>query len=109
MAKRVPGQIRQDSMVLVAIVTVMREDEIRLERLQLLEERLDAFAVERKKTRAKFLDDDSRLRGAGHQFLRAHAGLPRSRACAAEHDPEDVEVVVIANQLQQRAAAPDLD
>ena len=65
-AKCVPGQFRDNAVILVQVMPVMREDEIGLHfRLQLLEGLLDVGADVRKEAVAEVMNGDVLLRSAG--------------------------------------------
>ena len=64
-APGVPGQLRDETVVLVPIVVVVGQNEVRCEaRFEVLEGFLDELALERKESVAKAVNDDVAL-GAG--------------------------------------------
>src|SRR5882724_2750211 len=106
----VPGQVRDESMILMQIVTRVSEDDVRRALgLQLLEERLDAFADVRKEARLEVPDDHVALRRIGEEALRAGQGLLVALAARADHHPLDFGMDVLRQEPQDRSAATDLD
>src|SRR4029077_8739924 len=105
----VPGKVREDSMVLVPIVSIVREDQVWAKRLQPLEVLLDALALEREEAAPELFHDDLLPGDARQERSRAHARLSRAPALRAESHPLNVQVVVIADQFQQRSTAANFD
>ena len=108
----VPGQLRDETVVLMPVVVVVGENEVRREaRLEVLEGFLDELALERKKSVAKPMNDDFALgAGAGQEHLsRASRFLDPLGVLAAEHHPFHFELGVGLGQIQNRAAGPDFD
>src|SRR5712671_1138409 len=97
-------------MVLVTVVPVMREDQVRAKRTRdLLERPLDLLPVIREVTASELFDDDSFSGRTGKKCVRARARFTRAAALRAEHHPPDRQALMIADQLEQRAAAANLD
>src|SRR5258708_22710077 len=97
-------------MILMAVLPVMREDHVRAKRTRdRLEIVLDLLPLKRKVTAPELLDDDLFLGNSAEECLRARARFTRAAALRAEHHPPDRQVLMIADQLEQRAAAANLD
>ena len=82
-------QLARDAMVLVEVVALVGEDEVRLEGLQLLEERLDPRPVVREEPVPEAGLEDLLLRRVREHRLGALARLLRALVLAAEDDPAD--------------------
>ena len=87
-AKSIPREVRQDPVILMAIVAVVGEDEVRREGFQRLERRLDARAVVGKKIVLNDLTTICRL-DAGAATPAALRRAPPSARLAAEYHPLD--------------------
>lgn len=109
-SESIPREVRQKPVILVAVIPIVGEDQIRLKgSLDLLEIFLDVLALERKETALESLDDNSLPSGPAQEGSRARAGFPRTAALRAEHHPPNVELAVISDQLEQRSATTNLD
>ena len=96
-AKRVPGEIREHPVILMTVVPVVREDEIRIGfLLQLLEDRLDVSAFVRKESISKLLGNDSRSTGAFEKQPGASSRFQLARAGGRKDDPIDVDGLTAA-------------
>src|SRR5450759_2619368 len=94
----------------MTVISIMSEDQVRAKgTFDLLEVLLDVLAVVREETASKLLDDDSLPGHAVQERLRARARFAGSAAFRTEDDPPDGQVVMIPDQLEQRAAAANLD
>src|SRR4029079_7453030 len=111
-AKRVPGQIADDSMILVAVVTIVSKDQVRIQvlvLLQLFQRFLDLGPVVGKETVAKSLYDDFLALCLFKKELRAGSGLPLAFRIRAENNPADIHIRIAGKQLQNGTAAANLD
>src|SRR5439155_23478010 len=80
--KSIPGQIRQQAVILVPVVSMVRQDQVGIHlTLELFERVLDVAAVVRKKAVSKTVDGDALTRGAAEEQRGALSGfaLPRRR------------------------------
>ena len=97
-------------MILVPIVAIVREDEIRRKLLlQLLEAILHFPAPRRQEPVAELVDEDRLVFHAGQQGVGALERLALARRLAAEDDPVEGHLPRLPDQLGDRAAAADLD
>jgi hypothetical protein len=97
-------------MILVQIVTLVREDEIgRDVLLQPLEEFLHVSADVREETVLEVGHDDLRAADALEKGLRAATSFSGTVSVGAQDDPPDVKVCVSLRQAEDRPAAPDFD
>jgi len=108
-AKGVPREIGEHAMVLMPVLTVVREHDVRLERFQRLEKALDRLALKRKEAAAKILHHNAALARLPQERLRARQSLGVAHAFRAEHHPHNLQAGLLLRQLQQRGAAADLD
>ena len=108
-AERVPRQLAGEPVVLVQVGSRVREHEIRLDALQLLEGLLDRLAVVRHERVPEPVDDDLGAACAREERLGARSRLGGAVALGAEHDPRHLEGGVLARQGEQRPTASDLD
>ena len=84
----IPGQLRHDPMILVEIVPVMSEHDIRrLVGLQLFKELLDLFRSIWEEAGLEAFDGDVSLVGMLQEAFSTHRGLSVSFAAGAEYDP----------------------
>ena len=97
-------------MVLVSIVASVREDDVRRGHpLQLLEEFLDLGHLRREEPVALLPNDDAAGSGAVQETPRGLARLGLPLRVAAEDDPDNAKSGVSRGQLENGAAASDLD
>src|SRR6476469_3283586 len=109
-APRVPRELASQPVVLVQVVALMSEDQVRRElRLEAVEELLDRAALVRKERIAKIPDDDPRCAEAGREVGSALPRLLRTLAVAGQDDPQDLGLGISLRQPQDRRAAADLD
>src|SRR5690606_4969985 len=109
-AERVPRELPDQSMVLVKIAGVVREDHVGIAaRLELLERLLDARAFVREEPVAKRERLDSMLRPVAEYARGAPQRLVPARARRREHDPVDAKARSRFDQLPHGAAGADLD
>ena len=108
--KGVPSEVGQNAMVLMTIVTVMSENQIRLDLfLQPFEELLDGLALGREKSVSKILDHHLLLGGAPQESLRTRPCLTPTCGDGAEDDPSHIQAGLVSKQLQDSASAADFD
>src|SRR5689334_5264687 len=106
----VPGQLRDQAVVLMRILAVMGEDEIRRDLpLQLLEHRLDLAAdVGQKAVRESLQEQKLQAFGTGKQRSGpARLLLPFSDS--AEYHPVELAVGILPGQLENGPPAPDFN
>lgn len=97
-------------MILMTIVAIVGQHKVRRNlALQLLEEVLDVRAVVRKESIPKFSDRDPFSSGASEKQLCAATRLSLPPGICREHQPVDVNRSKALDQMQDRAAAADLD
>ena len=108
--KCVPGQIRNQAMVLVRIFAIVGEDEIgRNCLLQFLEDRFDlGSAIRHKAVPERFEDWSTQPRRVDELSCRV-LGLRGTRASRAEHDPVEHAVWVLRRQPQDCTSAANLN
>src|SRR5882724_2563514 len=107
---RIPRQLRHQAMVLVEIVAIRREDDVRRRLdLQPFEEFLDALALVREEPIPEIGDDDFLPLRARQNLLGARDGFLGPPPARPENDPADTRLLVLAQQPQDRPAAADLD
>jgi hypothetical protein len=86
-------------MILMEIVSVMREDDVRRDpAFQLFEEALDLAADVRKEAGREMFDDDVRLLRGGEEHLGASEGFGIARPRRAEYHPGHFGVVYFGQQ-----------
>ncbi|HQK17298.1 MAG TPA: hypothetical protein PLJ27_07585, partial [Polyangiaceae bacterium] len=106
----VPGQFADQPMVLVQVMTVVRENDVGLENaLQLLEGVLDFRADVREVAVPKSLGDDRLLRAFSQKHLRALDRFLGPRGLGAENDPVNLRAFQFREQTEDCSAAADLD
>ena len=86
-AERVPRELARESMVLVEVVSRVRENEIGVDPLQILERLLDRFAVVRHVRRPGTQGRRPRIGPRGKELLGTRPGLRGALALGAEDDP----------------------
>ena len=105
-AKRVPGELRCESVILVPIVAVVREDQIGGDdRFQVLEELLDVSSAVRKETVSEVPDDDLLPLAPVEKGLGACVHLVCPLAVSAQDDPADLDAWMGRDQPKDRPAA----
>lgn len=108
--KRVPGQLTQQAMVLMQVMSIMCEDDVGSYGFELFEIFLDLDPDVRKETIPKALDDDFLLLHRAQEGIRAgyRFGGARGVVCP-EHDPMEACAGILLDQFQKSAAATDFD
>src|SRR5947208_9167313 len=96
-------------MILMAIVPIVREHQIGIERLQSLEELLDFLPFEWKEAGPKLLHHDFPSRRILEKITGAALRLQGPPAPGAKDDPTDVEILVFPGHFQQSPPTPNLD
>jgi hypothetical protein len=108
--ERVPGQLGEEAMVLVAIREEVREHEVGLEGLfDLLEDLFDTLALIRKEAGLKSLYDNLLAAHALEKPARTALGFCGPPATRAEHNPAHFQVRPFTHELQQRAATTNFN
>src|SRR4029078_6753180 len=108
-AECVPCEIREHTMILMTVISIMSKNEIRPELLQCFKEILNLSALKRKEAALEMLADNPRLLNAPEKGLRAGARFADARTVSTEHDPKYLKTFVVTNKLQQGAATSDFD
>ena len=109
-APGIPGQIRYGAMVLVPVVPVVREDEVRQNNLfEFLEGFLDFCSFVGKEAVAKALDDNLLAVRVLQKEGRAVARLAFALASGTENDPEKLQVAPRGEHLQNGSPAADFN
>ena len=107
-AKRVPGQLREHAVILVPVGEVMRHDEVRRHaRPDLLERILDVGRAMGEVAAAEIVHVDGDVRIGPHESGGGRACL--ALAGSGKDHPNETQLRVPAVQLDERAAATDLD
>src|SRR5262249_27417019 len=97
-------------MVLMEIGAVVRENDVGLEgALELFEGPLDAFPLVGEKALPKPFQHDALPAGAFQERAGAAARLRGALSFPTQHHPAHVQVARLVYELEQRAAAADLD
>ena len=108
--KGIPGEFAQGAVILVKVVAGVGEDEVGFERaFDLLETIFHLGAVIGKKTIAETFDDDSTIRGALQKPSRTFLRFPLTVRVRTEDNPADFAGLRLAEQMEQRSTAADLD
>ena len=111
-APGVPGQLRDETVVLVPVVVMVGEDEVRREaRLEVLEGFLEELALERKKSVAKPMNDDiaSVLVPARKTSAERRASSTLSGSSPANTTHFTSSCGLDLGQLQNRTAGPNFN
>jgi hypothetical protein len=109
-SKRVVGELGEQAVVLMEILTVVREDEVRLRLLpETVEPLLDLGRDVREVAAPKRLDLYACTGAARKEGVRRDARLRSAFLVRAEDDPVHVQGRIRLEQPQQRPAAADLD
>src|SRR5581483_4493698 len=104
------GELGRNAMVLMKIAAVMRQDERGIDgALQALERVLDLAVLGREKAVAEGEQLDRRSGGLGENALRARAGFLMAALVAAQHQPMDAGLAMLAEETADGAATADLD
>ena len=109
-AKRVPGQLANDPMILMQIVTVMCQDQVRNKFfLQFLKLRLNSRMKRREKAITVISDRDLLGFGCSEKQARTFYCFPFSCWIGAEDLPIDLTFRILPQQPQDRPATSDFD
>src|SRR2546423_872313 len=99
-AKGVPGEIGENTVVLVKVLAEMGEDQIGLNlSFQLFKKLFDGLALPRKETVSEVLKDDVFLRRPAQKCTGARAGLAFAGGGGAENDPSDAQAGMLLDEL----------
>jgi hypothetical protein len=108
--ERVPGQLRDQSMILMQIHSMVGEYQLRIDlALQFLEVGFYFISDIGEEPVFEFLDDNRPPLGACKESGGAHPSLFFSIFACAEDYPIDKNVLVLADQLEDGPAAANLD
>src|SRR5256885_4489025 len=109
-SKCVPRQIRNNSMILMAILEGVREDDIRREFS------CDAFELifydielRREVAVAKLVQPNCVFSARSQEFVGTKVRLVCARSCRAPHNPQEFRSWTCASQLHNGAATADFD
>ncbi len=106
----VPSEVGKHPMVLVTVVPVMGEYQVRSEiRFQLLEEFLDLGTDEWKEGVAEVAHDDPFVSSPSKKRGSTSIGFLLALRARAEHHPSNVKAGILGKQRKNRATATDLD
>ena len=106
----VPGQLADESMILMEIMPIVREDDVRVdESLQVLEDVLDLATEVREEAVSKSMDDHVRPACRLQKDVPALPRLRLAHALRTQHDPRHLELRLCTCQRQQRGPTADLD
>ena len=109
-AEGVPGQVRDNSMVLVPVVARMSKDDVWTEVPgKALELVLDCGELRREIAVAKFMQLDRTLGCGAEEFPSPASGFGRARSGRAPHNPTEFRTRLSPCQLRERSAAANLD
>src|SRR6266545_156742 len=109
-AEGVPGQLRDQAVVLVRVVAARGQDQVRREAaLELLEGLLDRGALPGEEAVPEGPHLDLAVVAAAEERLRAVHRLLGALALAAQHQPADLQRRELRDQPEEGAAAADLD
>src|SRR5437773_839324 len=107
---RIPRQLGHQAMVLVEIVAIRREDDVRRRLdLQPFEELLDTLALIREEPIPEIGDDDFLPLRARQKLLGARDGFLVPPTAGRQNDPADARLLVLVQEPQDRPATADLD
>ena len=108
--ERIPRQLGEEAMVLVAIGKEVRKHQVGLDLLlQRFEAMLDSLTLGGEEGVPEISDNHSLLASAFQEGARAGPGLAPPGRPGAEYHPPDIQAGPLLNQLQNRAPATDLD
>src|SRR6185503_9634270 len=108
--ERVPGELRDQSVILVPILAVMGEDEVRRHPpLDLLEEALHRLPRVRQEAVPEVLDHDLLPLDVAQDGTGARQRFRPSPRVRREDDPRDGGRVTVLEKLEDRPTAADLD
>src|SRR3984893_15825049 len=109
-AKRVPGELAHETMILVLVGAMVREHDIRRwEILQGLEGVLDGRIFSGEEAVPEVVRQHARVGGTLQKASGARPQFTLTLAARAEHRPGDVPSAPAGEQFQERSAAADLD
>src|SRR5437879_1239927 len=110
-AERLPDDVRDDPVILVAVVAAMRENHVRRKRsLDRFEHLLDLAQGGGEVAIAELVDVDLARSSPGQELAGALPGLALAGSSgAAEDDPMTVHVAPCREEGEDRAATADLD
>jgi hypothetical protein len=108
--KGVPSQIGEHTMILMPVIAIMCENNIRRELgLDLLKSLLDGLALIREEAGTEFLQFDSALSSLCEELESAAFGLYISRWLGAKDNPSHFDRRIFSYQRKQSAAAADFN
>src|SRR6187399_1052963 len=107
--KRIPRQLRHHTVVLMLVVTMVAENQVRFHGLQRLEEILHLRGFVGKVALPERPDDDLRLTGVRQKVRGAATSLPFAHACCSEYHPVDGRVWMFGKEPEYRSTTTDLD
>src|ERR1700733_50528 len=107
--KSVPGQFRDQPMILMRIPTVVSKNEVRRDRLQLLKHFLDFGAGKRHETVVEGLQHRTRSNVVAQEQFGCPLRLGLADSGSAKHHPLELTVGIALRQPKNRAAAANFD
>jgi hypothetical protein len=109
-AKGIPRQVRDQAVILMPIVSIVREDNVGIELvLEFLELFLDFMAQKRQEAIAIILDFYVAFTSLLEKGGSASSGFLSPHLIRAEDDPLDTHAIMPLEKLEQGSAAADLD
>lgn len=109
-SKRVPRQIREHAMILMTVISIMGEDQVRLKSLlETFKILLDLFVLSREKAGSKPLYHNLFALEASDELTSTPLCLQGPPATGAENYPLYVEIRPFSRQLQKRPSAANLN
>jgi hypothetical protein len=109
-AESIPSQVGHDAVILMAVVSRMREDNVRSELpSQTFERILDRIEIRRKVTVSKLMEANRADSSSAEHLACSAFGLACSGAGPAPHHPPKLWPRSFARQLRQRSAAPNFN
>ena len=109
-AESVPRQLAKHTMVLVTVFTKVSEDEVGLDlAFQLFKEFFNFSELTGDKPISEFLQNDVLFGRAIEESAGAGTGFAAAFCGAAEHDPPNLQLRALAQELEDRSSATDLE
>jgi hypothetical protein len=109
-SKSIPGKIGKDPVVLVAVIPIMSEYQVRLKlALELLEKFFDFLALEREEAAPKVLDQDLTFARVPQELLGTRPGFLGATTFSAKDYPEAMQTGHFPCHSENRSSAADLD
>jgi hypothetical protein len=108
-AKRIPSQVRQDTMVLMTVITVMSEYNVWLKPLERLQIVFDRFTLVGEKASPEIFDQNCAASRPAQEFPRTAPGFADARPIRTEHHPHHFETPARCREFEDCASATNLN